>query len=145
MRCDEIMKSPGERVLATDTCQLAAQRMREANVGFLPVCDAKGDVIGALTDRDMALRLVAEGRPSRTKVWEVMSRELVSCRTNDDILEAGRLMGERAKSRIVVLDDDDHLAGVISLSDLAQNVDEFDTAETLRKITEREATTSALA
>lgn len=139
MRCDEIMKREIERVMPTDTCELAARKMREANVGFLPVCDPKGDVVGALTDRDLALRLVAEGRPARTKVWEVMTRELVACRANDDILEAGRLMGEKSKSRIVVLDPDDRLAGVISLSDLAQNIDEFDAAETLRRITEREA------
>ncbi len=59
MRCEEIMKRDTECVSPTDTIERAAAMMRDANVGFLPVCDAEKRVVGTITDRDIAIRLVA--------------------------------------------------------------------------------------
>lgn len=139
MRCEEIMTRDVESVLPGDTCQLAARKMREANIGFLPVCDASGEVQGTVTDRDIAVRLVAHGLPAQTNVWEVMTREVVSCLPDDEIAEAARLMGEREITRLVVLDHADRLVGVLSLADLVRVSDEHALVQTLRHVTRREA------
>ena len=140
MRCDEIMKTDPVWVTLRDDAKTAARRMRDEGVGFLPVCDDDRIVTGALTDRDLAIRLVAEGMPASTSVNDVMSREVVACRVSDDIHFAERLMARNQKSRILVLDDAGRLAGVISLSDIAQHERNPDrTARTLREIAEREA------
>jgi CBS domain-containing protein len=138
MRCKEIMKTKIECVGPTDPIHAAARKMRDANVGFLPVCDESGKVLGAITDRDLVIRLVADDRPASEPVESVMTREVVSCLPDDDIEGAERLMADRQKSRVLVIDDDQRLVGVISLSDVAQ-YDGSDAAQTMRQITNREA------
>src|SRR5438094_69530 len=120
MRCEEIMKSDVECVSAIDHVQAAARKMRDAGVGFLPVCDRDRKVLGTLTDRDIAIRLVAEDLAPDTAVQTIMTKEAVSCRPSDALEEATRLMREHHKSRILCCDDDGRLLGVISLSDIAQ-------------------------
>ena len=65
MRCSELMKREVECVLEEDTIEEAARKMRAANIGFLPVCDAERKVVGTLTDRDIAVRVAARDWPSR--------------------------------------------------------------------------------
>ena len=138
MRCEEIMKHDVAYIAPDDTVEAAARRMRDENVGFLPVCDESKKVIGTLTDRDIAIRMVAEGRPASTQVKESLTRDIVACKPTDDIRRAEELMGQHRKSRIMCLDDDGRLAGVISLSDLAQTGDDAWAAQTMRQVTERE-------
>src|SRR5687768_8048508 len=99
MRCKEIMKREVECASLEESVSQAARRMRDCNVGFLPVCDAAKKVIGTLTDRDIAIRAVAEGRPSSTTAQEIMTRDVVYCRPEDDLETAERLMGSNQKSR----------------------------------------------
>jgi CBS domain-containing protein len=139
MRCQEIMKSELECAGPGDTLEDAARRMRDNNVGFLPVCDAAGKVIGTLTDRDIAIRGVAQGRPTSTAAQDIMTRDLVSCRPEDDLETAERLMGSNQKSRILCINDDGQLCGVISLSDLARHAPSPRASQTLRRVSEREA------
>ena len=139
MLAKELMKQEVERVLPSDTVHLAARTMRDANVGFLPVCDEDDVVLGTLTDRDIVIRLVAENRPATEPVATVMTGEVVACRPDDDIRAALARMREAQKARIVVTGEDGHLLGVISLSDIAQHVDAEQVAETMRQVTEREA------
>jgi CBS domain-containing protein len=139
MLCEELMKREVECVLPHETVQAAARKMVEANIGFLPVCDDSGKVLGALTDRDVTVRLVAAARPATTAVEDIMTHEVVSCAPAADIREAERLMGRNHKSRIICVDDEGRLLGVISLSDIAQHEDDRRTAETVREITAREA------
>ena len=139
MRCEEIMKRDVQFVQPTDPVQLAAQRMREANVGFLPVCDSSRKVLGAITDRDIALRIVADGRPPTTAIGDVMTREVVACAPGDDVRRAEDLMGKQHKSRMIVADEDWRLLGVISLSDIAQIEDASRASQTMKQVTEREA------
>ena len=75
MRCEDIMKRDVECIDPTQPVQEAARRMRDANVGFLPVCDSSKKVLGAITDRDIAIRIVAEGRPPTTTAADVMTRK----------------------------------------------------------------------
>jgi len=139
MRCEEIMKRDVQCVQPTDSVQLAAKRMREANVGFLPVCDSSKKVIGAVTDRDIVLRIVADGRPLTTAVGDVMTREVVACAPGDDVRRAEELMGKQHKSRMILADEDWRLLGVISLSDIAQVEDASRASQTMKQVTEREA------
>lgn len=139
MLCKEIMKHDIQCVSPEDTVEVAAQKMRDWNVGFLPVCDPSKKVLGTLTDRDIAIRLVAESRPPSTRVQDVMTHEIVACKPADDIRRAEQLMGKHRKSRIMCVDDDGVLVGVISLSDIAQSENGAQAMRTMRQITEREA------
>lgn len=138
MRCDEIMKRNLECVTPTDTVQSAAKRMRETNVGFLPVCDQAKKVLGTITDRDLAIRVLADARATSTPVADVMTREVVACRPEDDLKKAQDLMARGHKSRVMCIDAAGKLVGVISLSDIAQRED-GNATQTLRKVSEREA------
>ena len=104
-----------------DTVQQAAQLMRDQNIGALPVSD--GDrLVGMLTDRDMALRLVADGRdPARTKVREVMTPDLRYVFEDEDLAHAAENMAEQNVRRLPVVNRDKRLVGVLSLGDLAAN------------------------
>jgi CBS domain-containing protein len=141
MLCEELMKREIECVLPHETVQAAARKMVEANIGFVPVCDESGKVLGTLTDRDVTTRLVAAARPATTPVEDIMTHEVVAIAPGADIQEAERLMGKNHKSRIMCVDEDGRIIGVISLSDIAQHEDDRRTAETLREVTEREAYT----
>ncbi|MFO0593171.1 MAG: CBS domain-containing protein [Polyangiaceae bacterium] len=121
MQCESIMKRKIECVSPEDRVEAAARRMRDEDIGFLPVCDNEGKVIGTLTDRDIAVRVVADDKPASTHVEEVMSHEVVACRPDADLEEAKQLMASHHKSRILCIDTLGHLAGIISLSDLAQS------------------------
>lgn len=145
MRCDEIMKRDIACVLPSDDVCDAALKMRDYNVGFLPVCASDGRVLGAITDRDLALRVLAEGRPGDTIVDEVYTSEIIACRPTDDVRLAERLMAEFQKSRIMCTDEAGRLVGVISLSDIAQHDDERHSAQTMRRITDREARSTPIA
>jgi len=139
MRCEEIMKRDVEYVDSAEPIQTAACRMRDANVGFLPVCDLTRKVLGAITDRDIALRIVAESRPPTTSVGDVMTREVIACRPDDEVTRAEHLMGKHQKSRMICTDQEGRLLGVISLSDIAQVEEPSRASQTMKQVTEREA------
>jgi len=140
MRCAEIMKRNVQTVREADSVQWAAEKMAMANVGFLPVCDEMGRVLGAITDRDITIRSVAKGRaPGGCLVGEVMTRQVVACRPDDTLSDAERLMAQHQKSRVVITDGNGVLMGVISLSDIAENEPARRTAKTLRQVAAREA------
>lgn len=140
MRCEEVMKRDAEYVGPGDNCQQVARRMRELEIGFMPVCDNARRPIGAVTDRDLAIRVCAEDRrASSVAVNEVMTAEVVSCSPRDDLERAEELMASEKKSRIMVVSDDGMLVGVISLSDIALAEEGGRAAETLREVSERES------
>jgi CBS domain-containing protein len=139
MKCEELMKRDVECLSANDSAQMAAKKMRDANVGFLPICDEQRTVTGTVTDRDITIRLVADNLPSSTPIKQVMTREVVSCRPSDTLEVAQRTMAERQKSRLLVCDSHNRLLGVISLSDISQVADGAQATETLRSVAAREA------
>lgn len=138
MRCEEIMKRSVECVSPRDAVQSAAEKMRDENVGFLPVCDDDGSVLGAVTDRDLAIRTLAEGRDGTVPVEEIMSREVIACGADEELEEAEKLMAGRHKSRIMCTDRNGKLIGVISLSDIAQREEAERVVATLRAVGDRE-------
>lgn len=138
-RCQEIMKRDIECLSPSDSASEAARKMRDRNIGFLPVCDQSMRVLGTVTDRDIAIRLVAEELTPGTEVEWLMTRQIVACHPRDDIEEAEELMGQHRKSRIMCVDDDGTLVGIISLSDIAKFDSSRAATMTLRRVSERES------
>ena len=138
MFCKDIMKTDIECISPQTSIQAAAHKMREQNVGFLPVCDLRMRVVGAVTDRDLVIRAVAGGLPSSTTVESLMTRQIIACRPEDNLGHARKLMGQHRKSRILCINPNGRLEGVISLSDIAQ-LDEMSAFDTLRQVSSREA------
>jgi CBS domain-containing protein len=137
MRVKEVM-TPGVEVVHPDsTLQEAAAKMKARDVGPLPVCD-NGRLVGMLTDRDVTVRATAEGEdPTVVRVRDVMTKEVLSCFEDQLVGEAARLMQERQVRRLVVLDRDQRLVGIVSLGDLAVATrDEQLAGETLEQVSE---------
>ena len=137
MLCKEVIKRSARSVSEGDTVENAAALMRDENLGFLPVTDAAGTCVGTVTDRDIAVRLVAERRSAVTRVRAVMSRDPIYCRPGDDLRDAEQIMARKRISRILCIDETGQLLGVISTSDLAQHEDGWRVARTMRQITDR--------
>jgi CBS domain-containing protein len=133
MRCHEIMNPRVERIGMDEPVRAAAVRMRDYDIGFLPVTDSKGLVVGTITDRDITIRAVAEGNLTG-RCGDFMTREVISCFANDDVDRAEELMSLYQKSRVVVLDDQGYLAGVISLADIARSRKLRESGDTLKDI-----------
>jgi CBS domain-containing protein len=115
----EVMTRHAATVGADETLEAAARKMKELGVGALPVLD-RGQLAGIVTDRDMAVRSVAAGAdPRRTQVREAMTSQIVACREDDEVEEAARRMEERAVRRLMVLDREGDLSGMLSVEDLA--------------------------
>lgn len=127
------MNAKVERVRADESLRSAAERMRDHDIGFLPVCDDKGLVVGTVTDRDIVVRGLADGK-SDGKIADCMTREVVSCFATDEVDRAEELMALYQKSRIVILDDQGMLAGVISLADIARSRKRKESGDALRDI-----------
>lgn len=139
MRCGDLMTSEVEVFSEADTIQHVARRMRELDIGFAPVCDREGRPVGTLTDRDIALRVCAEGLDaSTTTARDVMTRGAVTCLETEGLDVAEARMREHHKSRIMVVAKDRRLVGVISVSDIAAAEDDAHAAATLRGIAGRE-------
>jgi CBS domain-containing protein len=120
----EVMTPHVEVIHPDATLREAAQKMKSLDVGPIPVCD--GDRLqGMLTDRDITVRATAEGRdPNSTRVRDVMTPDVVYCFEDQDVQDAARLMEERQLRRLVVLNRDKRLVGIVSLGDLAVQTDD---------------------
>jgi CBS domain-containing protein len=138
--CAELMKRDVQSVMETDTAQQAAEIMAVRNIGFLPVCDAARNIVGTLTDRDIAVRVIAQGlSPTDCLVADAMTRGVVACHPDDPLTTAEELMAKHHVSRLVITDEDGYLVGVISLSDLVEREGPRRAARTLRAVATREA------
>jgi CBS domain-containing protein len=136
MKLNEIMTKLVETVAPDIPIQEAANRMRSLDVGVLPVF--KGDrLVGMLTDRDLTVRAIAEGKdPKTTAVQEAMTADVAYCFEDQDVKEAGRIMKENQIRLLPVLNRDKLLVGIVSLGDLATRADEKRAGETLEKVSE---------
>lgn len=136
--CLEIMKRPVMRVRRTESVEDAARLMRDHDLGFVPVCDDDGVVIGVLTDRDIATRVCAAGAHAHdTLVETVMTAGVVACRPTDRVSRAIALMRRHRLTRVLVTDAVGAPVGVLSLSDIAQYERPWKIGRTLRTVAER--------
>lgn len=119
MKISEVMTTEVETIGADQTAREAASFMLRADAGSIPVCD--GDrVIGIITDRDIAVRGIAEGRGPDTPVSELMSDGIICAREDEDVATVAQRMSDEQVRRLPVLDADDKLCGIVSLGDLAR-------------------------
>lgn len=114
----------------------AAQKMAEIDAGALPVRE-NDRLVGMITDRDIAIRAVAMGRPFETKVRDVMSAEVLYCFEDEDLDSVARNMSDVKVRRLPVLNRDKRLVGILSLGDLAQCEDARTSGEAIAHISER--------
>ena len=137
MQLKDVMTRDVEVVHPNATLEEAAAKMDSLDVGPLPVCDGNR-LVGMVTDRDITVRATAAGKdPRTTPVREVMTDNVVHCFDDDDTNEAARLMEEQQIRRLVVLDRDKRLVGIVSLGDLAvATQDDQLSGEVLERISE---------
>jgi len=123
-----------------DSVLKAATVMAEAGIGFLPICDAQMRVIGVVTDRDLATRVLAKKvAPETTPAALVMTSPAITCLETADVREAEQLMAKERKARLVMTNIDGKLSGVLSLADLVELVPGRQSLETIRAVLWREA------
>jgi CBS domain-containing protein len=136
MQLKEIISSPVHSVTPDQSLFEAAKTMMTRDLGWLPVTD-EGKVVGIITDRDITVRGVAGGLDAKkTKVEDVMSRDVYACSIDGTVEDACNMMEDEQVRRLVVVDDDEMLTGVISLADVSQQAREAQSGEVLKKVTE---------
>ncbi|MDO8493887.1 MAG: CBS domain-containing protein [Deltaproteobacteria bacterium] len=132
----KFLRQKMEYVSPDATLKDASQKMWEADVGALPVIK-DGKAVGFLTDRDIVIRSLARGKdPQRTKVAEVMTGDVYTCRKDDSIKEAVHLMDRYKIQRLLVVDEFSRPLGVISLGEIAKNCNASLLSETVKHIKE---------
>ena len=119
----------------TESIRNAARVMAKIDAGSLPVGE-NDRLVGMITDRDIAIRAVAEGKAPTTKVRDIMSEEVLYCYDDQDLEEVLQNMSEMKVRRLPVVNRDKRLVGIISLGDLARNEDTSKTGETVSHISE---------
>lgn len=139
-KCNEVMTKNPVCCLPTDMVAKAAQLMKSENIGSIPVIENEQTekLVGIVTDRDLALRIIAEGRDAKsTNVETVMTRKVVTCRSDDDLQKALDAMAEHQLRRIPVVDNDNKVVGIIAQADVATRVDQPEkTAEMVKEISQ---------
>jgi len=134
MRCSEIMTKNVKTATRETSLREVAAIMRDGDMGAVPVVES-GKLVGIVTDRDIVVRSVAEGRNADSSVAEAMTTELFTVKPDDFVFEAIRLMGDKQVRRIPVVTTDGALAGIIAMADVALEMeDEREIAETLEEI-----------
>ena len=114
----DVMTTDVEVIRPEETLRDAARAMSDLDVGSLPVCNGRR-LVGMITDRDITVRAVAEGKGVDTPVSEVMTDDVVWCNESDDVDDVLQQMGDAQIRRIPVIDEDRNLVGIVSLGDIA--------------------------
>jgi CBS domain-containing protein len=137
MKAKDIMtKNP--RVVTPDTpVQEAARLMQSEDTGVLPVVEGPGSrrPIGVITDRDIALRVVAEGR-SQASVRDAMSSQVSTCREDDDVKDVMKLMASEQVRRVPIVDERGDLVGIVAQADIVREADDKKAEQTIERISE---------
>ena len=117
-KLSEVMSTDVQTIGPDATIEEAAQEMRDGDFGVVPVVEDE-ELVGVITDRDIAIRAVAEGRDSSTPVREVMSEGVVWASEDDTVEDAARIMSDHQIRRLPIVDSEQHLVGIVSLGDFA--------------------------
>ena len=133
-RIQELMTVKPRTVKAGDSIVDAAKLMRGEDAGIAPIVDGER-LVGVLTDRDIAIRVVAEGKdPAATKVEDVASHELVTLDPEQDLDDALRLMAQHQVRRLPVVEQDGKLVGIVAQADVARHADAGRTGKVVEEI-----------
>ena len=139
MKAREIMTKNPRTVTPETGLQEAARLMQSEDVGIIPVVDGNGsNLVGVVTDRDIALRVVAEGRDATsTTVRDVMSTSVRTCREDDSVDDVMELMGSEQVRRVPIVDERGALVGIVAQADVVRDAKSDKKAErTVEKISE---------
>ena len=123
MKVEQLMTREVKVCSDSDTLNRAAQLMWESDCGCIPIIRANGDsnVIGVVTDRDIAMAAYSQGKQLwAIPVTEAMAHKVIACHANDGVSQAEALMRDNQVRRLPVLDQNEHLVGMLSLNDLAR-------------------------
>ena len=139
-KCSEVMTSEPVCCVPDDVVARAAKLMKVGNIGAIPVVENEQNrkLVGIVTDRDLALHIVAEGRDARsTKVGAVMTGNVVTCLADDDLQKALDAMATHQLRRIPVVDSTNKVVGIIAQADVATRADQPEkTAEVVKEISQ---------
>jgi len=139
-KCKDVMTEDPVCCLPTDAVSKAAQLMKDEDVGSIPVIEDEETMklIGIVTDRDLALQVVAPERDaSTTQVEDVMTYEVITCRASDDVQKAVDAMAQHQLRRMPVIDSDHRIVGIISQADVATRVEKSEeVAEMVKEISQ---------
>ena len=133
MKVSDIMTRDVRLLSPDQTIRQAAKIMTDIDAGALPVGE-NDRLVGMITDRDIVIRAVAEGKPGETKVAEVMSKEMLYCFDTDAIEDVERNMAKAQVRRLPVVNRDKRLVGIVSLGDLARNDDPTTVGRTVSRV-----------
>jgi len=136
MKLKDIMTTDVLFVASDTPIRDVARKMEQNDIGAVPVCDGQ-KVLGIITDRDIAIRVVGRGlSPQECTVADIMSSPIVWCYEDCEVEEAARLMETRQIRRLIVVDRQKKLVGVLALGDVATRANEKIAGEALEKISE---------
>lgn len=139
-KCSEVMTKDPVCCLPNDSVAKVAELMKNENIGSIPVIESQQTqkLVGIVTDRDLALKIVSEGRDAKsTFVEAVMTRKVVTCFAGDDLQKALNVMAGHQLRRIPVVDNDNKIVGIIAQADVATRVDQPEkTAEMVKEISQ---------
>ena len=137
MKLKDIMTPNVECVRPGETLQEAARKMKTLDVGPMPVRGENDKIVGILTDRDITIRVTAEGKdPRSTRVQDAMSDDVVWCFEDEETDEASRPMREHQVRRLLVMNGDKRLVGIVSLGDLATEGQRRQAGAALERVSE---------
>ena len=135
MRVSDAMSRDVQVISPTQTIRDAARIMARIDAGVLPVGE-NDRLVGVITDRDITIRAVAEGKTPTTKVNEVMSKEVLYCFDDQDLDEVAQNMADMKVRRLPVVNRKKRLVGIISFGDLARNEDADTAGHTISTISQ---------
>jgi CBS domain-containing protein len=135
MKVKEMMHKGAEYVAPNAKLQVIAKKMRDYDVGSIPVCEG-GRIVGMVTDRDIAVRALADGQDvSELEAKHVMSEDVVFCRDTEEAEDAIRIMEDNRIRRLPVLNEAKKLIGMVSLGDISHALSQELTGEVTRAVT----------
>lgn len=139
-KCEEVMTKNPVCCLPNDNVANVAVMMKRENIGPIPVIENEQTrkLVGIVTDRDLAMKIVAEGRDAKsTKVETVMTHNVVTCHAEDDLQKALDAMSDHQLRRIPIVDNNNRILGIIAQADVAIRVNQPDkTAAIVKEISE---------
>jgi CBS domain-containing protein len=140
MYCRDVMMTKVFTCRRDEPVSRCAEVMRDERIGLVPIVDEGDVVVGVLTDRDLAIRVIADRRSLQTPAGEVMSTgPLTVCRPDDDLQALEARMAHDQKSRVLVLSAEGRCVGIVSLSDVARFEKTAQAGEVLKKVAHRES------
>lgn len=137
--CQDIMTPDPVAATKTDKVSDIAQKMRSADVGLIPVVDNlySNKIVGVVTDRDLALRVIADGKNAEeTTAEEVMTPDPICCQASDTVAAVTNMMASNQIRRVMIVDEFGRMVGIVAQADLARQVDAQTTGKVVEEISQ---------